>query len=130
MTREDISNLIAQGEGATLEFKRSLSKELGREVCAFANARGGTILIGVSDTGEIVGVSDQNRLKSRVQSIARSADPTMVVEIESGGEVLVVVVPPQKRRPYSFGGRFFMREGGGQWHSFWRSRRRLFLSLS
>ena len=114
MTREDISNLIAQGEGATLEFKRSLSKELGREVCAFANARGGTILIGVSDTGEIVGVSDQNRLKSRVQSIARSADPTMVVEIESGGEVLVVVVPPQKRRPYSFGGRFFMREGGGE----------------
>ena len=55
-------------------------------------------------------MSDHNRLKSRVQSIARSADPTITVEVESVGEVLLVVVPPQKRKPYSFGGRFFLRE--------------------
>ena len=111
MTPEAVSDLINQGEGATVEFKRSLSKELGRELCAFANANGGTILIGVSDAGEVVGVSDHNRLKSRVQSMARSADPAIVVEIESAEEILRVVVPAQKRKPYSFGGRFFMREG-------------------
>ena len=48
MTREAISDLIARGEGSTMEFKRSLGRELGRELCAFANADGGTILIGVS----------------------------------------------------------------------------------
>ena len=69
------------------------------------------MLIGVSDTGEVVGVSDHNRLKSRVQSIARSEDPAITVEVESVGEVLLVVVPPQKRKPYSFDGRFFLREG-------------------
>ena len=55
MTPDAISDLIARGEGPTVEFKRSLTKDVGRELCAFANAGGGIILIGVSDAGEIVG---------------------------------------------------------------------------
>ena len=111
MTREAVSDLVTRGEGSTMEFKRSLGRELGRELCAFANADGGTILIGASDAGEMVGVTDHNRLKSRVQSIARSADPAIAVEVESAGSVVRVLVPRQMRKPYSFGGRFFMREG-------------------
>ena len=111
MTRGAISDLIAGGEGATVEFKRSLARDVGRELCAFANAGGGTVLLGVTDAGEIVGVADHNRSKARVLSTARSADPPIEVEVESAGEVLRVAVPPQKRKPYSFGGRFFMRDG-------------------
>ena len=66
MIQEAISDLIARGEGSTVGFKRSLTKDVGRELCAFANAGGRTILIDVSDAGEIVGVADHNRLKSRV----------------------------------------------------------------
>lgn len=111
MTQDVISDVIAHGEGSTVEFKRSMTKDIGRALCAFANAGGGTILIGVSDAGKIVGVADHNRLKSRVQSTARSADPLIEVDVESVGRVLRVTVPPQKRKPYSFGGRFFMRTG-------------------
>ena len=75
------------------------------------NADGGTILIGVTDTGEIIGVANHNRLKSRLQSTARSAEPSIELEVTSVDRVLRVVVPPQKRKPYSFGGRFFMRIG-------------------
>ena len=107
----DLAGVLASGEGPTVEFKRSLTKDIGRELCAFANAGGGTVLIGVSDAGKVVGVADHNRLKSRVVSTARSADPPIVVEVESVGEILRVAVPPQKRKPYSFGGRFFMRDG-------------------
>ena len=107
----ELAKLLAGGEGATVEFKRSLTKDLGRELCAFANAGGGTVLVGVSDAGKLVGVTDHNRLKSRVLSTARSADPPIEVEVKSAGEILRVVVPPQKRKPYSFGGRFFMRDG-------------------
>ena len=107
----DLANVIARGEGATTEFKRSLTKDVGRELCAFANAGGGTVLVGVSDAGKVVGVADHNRLKSRVLSTARSADPPIEVKVESVGEILRVIVPPQKRKPYSFGGRFFMRDG-------------------
>ena len=111
MTTNVISALIVRGEGPTIEFKRSLTKDVGRELCAFANADGGTILIGVTDAGEIVGVANHNRLKSRLQSTARSAEPSIELEVTSVDRVLRVVVPPQKRKPYSFGGRFFMRIG-------------------
>ena len=111
MTLNAVSDLIARGEGPTVEFKRSLTNDVGRELCAFANSDGGTILIGVTDTGETVGVANPNRLKSRLQSTARSADPPIELEVESVDRILCVVVPPQKRKPYSFGGRFFMRIG-------------------
>ncbi len=75
MNQGTLSDLLALGEGFTTEFKRSGTAGLGREVCAFANATGGTILLGVADDGEVCGVGSHNRLKSEVQSIARSADP-------------------------------------------------------
>lgn len=111
MNPQSLSDLIALGEGSTAEFKRAMPSDLGREIYAFANATGGVILLGVADAGEIVGVADHNPLKSRVQSTARSADPPISVEVESVGEVLCVVVPRQERKPYSFGGRFFIRDG-------------------
>ena len=100
----ELAGMLARGEGATVEFKRSLTKEVGRTLCAFANAGGGTVLIGVSDAGEAVGVANHNRLKARVLSTGRSADLPIGVEVESLGAVLRVVVPPQNRQPYSFGG--------------------------
>ena len=57
MKQAAISDLIALGEGFTTEFKRSGMSGLGREICAFANATGGMILLGVADNGEVCGVS-------------------------------------------------------------------------
>ena len=111
MNQPTLSHLIALGEGFTTEFKRSMPSDLGREICAFANATGGVILIGVDDAGTVIGVRDHNRLKSRVQSVARSADPPVAVEVESQGSVLCVTVPEQHGKPYSYGGRFYVREG-------------------
>ena len=106
-----LHNLIALGEGFSTEFKRSGTSNLGRELCAFANAMGGTVLIGVTDKGEIVGVKNANRLKSEVQSLARSIDPPLVVDIELVDQVLVIDVPAQNSKPYSFAGKFYIREG-------------------
>jgi len=111
MTLADITNLIALGEGFTTEFKRAGTSNLGREICAFANATGGVILIGVTDAGEIIGVCSHNRLKSEVLSIARSAEPPIAVEVESVGGVLCVTVPDQHSKPYSFGASSFCAKG-------------------
>ncbi len=90
MTSKELCDIIALGEGFTTEFKRSGTSHLGREICAFANATGGVILLGVSDEGEISGVSDFNRLKSEVQAVARSAEPPIAVDMEMVEEVLVL----------------------------------------
>ena len=88
MNRQALSDLIAQGEGCTSEFKRSMPSDLGREICAFANASGGVILLGVTDKGDIVGVADHSKLRSQVQSIARSAEPLIKLEVASIASVM------------------------------------------
>ena len=111
MNKKSLFNITALGEGFTTEFKRSMSSNLGREICAFANATGGVILIGVTDDGEIVGVANHNKLKSQVQSIARSADPPIAVEMDSVNGVLRITIPEQHGKPYAFGGKYYIREG-------------------
>lgn len=111
MKRKNLEDLISLGEGYTTEFKQSGTSSLGREICAFANASGGVILIGVSDDGAILGVGNHNSLKSEVQNIARSSDPPIAVEIESIGKVLSIKIPTQHSKPYSFAGKFYIREG-------------------
>lgn len=111
MDSEELKDLIALGEGFTLEFKRSVSDNLGREICAFANATGGKILIGVEDNSNIIGIKNPNKLKSRIQSIVRSIDPQLSVDIVAVNTVLVVDIPEQRGKPFSYTGKFYIREG-------------------
>ncbi len=49
---QEILSLIQSGEGYNAEFKVRVPnklKELSEEICAFANASGGVLIIGVSD---------------------------------------------------------------------------------
>ena len=61
MTRivdSDLVGVIDRGEDATLEFKRPLTKDIGRSCARALTAGGGTVLVGVSDAGRVVGVGD------------------------------------------------------------------------
>ena len=66
----DVANLISQGETDAVEFKSSLRINLHtgqadekmhlaslKTIAGFLNAKGGTLLIGVADDGEILGIS-------------------------------------------------------------------------
>ncbi|NOY74953.1 MAG: hypothetical protein GXP32_04075, partial [Kiritimatiellaeota bacterium] len=113
MTINEIKTIIALGEGFSSEFKKSASdkKSIGREICAFANATGGVLLIGVADDGEIVGVDHHNKLKSEIQSIVRSIEPPLVAETYSIESLVAIVVPSQNAKPYSYAGKFYLRDG-------------------
>jgi ATP-dependent DNA helicase RecG len=106
---KELDKLLRIGEGYAVEFKSSPS-HLGREICAFANAAGGRILIGVDDQGRKVGVKNPNRTISEIQTIARNMDPPLVLEIEVANDVLVVSVPSGPSKPYSANGLFYIRE--------------------
>lgn len=61
--RKELVLLLRQGEGSTLEFKRSTGelKEGMKTLCAFLNGSGGKVLFGVRPEGTVegLGVSDQ-----------------------------------------------------------------------
>jgi len=56
-TAEQVRALIAAGESQTVELKAQLreARILARLISAFGNARGGVVLVGVGDQGEILG---------------------------------------------------------------------------
>lgn len=58
MTIPDFIRLVKTGEGSYLEFKRTISspEKVAREIAAFANTRGGILLIGVNDNKTVPGV--------------------------------------------------------------------------
>lgn len=61
---EGLKRLIAEGESDTVEFKTKLppENEIAKVMTGFANSRGGILIIGVNDKGEIVGLQDNEAL--------------------------------------------------------------------
>ncbi len=107
----NLTGLLRQHEGKTLEFKRDLSStdRLLRSVVAFANTSGGTILIGVEDgTRNVVGVADPLAEEERVANLVSDAvSPRLLPDIEllrhRDRSVLAVRVYPSSRRPHFLG---------------------------
>ncbi|MDE0018130.1 MAG: putative DNA binding domain-containing protein [Candidatus Poribacteria bacterium] len=86
-TLTELIEKIYLGEDATIEFKKELPhrNSLADEIAAFANARGGVILIGVDDNGEIVGVNLQELTRAEktvVETCADSIDPLVPIFTE------------------------------------------------
>lgn len=64
----DLPSLRKKGEGQYLEYMQaypSQARDLAKEMAAFATAGGGLILIGIDDSGGLVGLSDVNEMSAR-----------------------------------------------------------------
>ena len=99
---------IASGEGRDLEFKRGLPRDrkTARTLCAFANTRGGRLLVGVTDRGEVYGVSRPREVVARLREICRTElDPALDVVLKSvrldGKSVVCCSVPLSPSRPHA-----------------------------
>ncbi len=118
LNTETIQSLIDSGESYNVEFKvRAPSKvrELTEEICAFANADGGYLLIGVDDNGQVVGTNLENDKRSAVQSSISEISPALHCELYSvnveGKTVWIIDIPSGKDKPYIFSGSIYVREG-------------------
>src|SRR6266446_6036426 len=59
MTKTELLEVIRNGEHSGVEFKRDTidNRVLAKELVAFANLRGGIVLLGVEDDGTIAGLT-------------------------------------------------------------------------
>lgn len=64
-----IKTLILQGEGERLDFKNRISscEKIAKTLVAFANSKGGKLLVGVADNGYIKGVKNEDEEKYMLQ---------------------------------------------------------------
>lgn len=104
---DELATLVAAGEDSFVEFKdsRVTNSDMAKELCAFANAGGGRILVGVDDDGVIVGADGWD--DERVMNIARTAiDPPITptfqrIAREDGRVVVVIGADSGAEKPYA-----------------------------
>ena len=78
MPTNPLQQLIRQGESQTLEFKSSLKlkNEIGQTISAFANTKGGIVLIGVSDQSKPLGLTiGKKTMEDTANWIKENTDP-------------------------------------------------------
>ncbi|MCF6183817.1 MAG: ATP-binding protein, partial [Bacteroidales bacterium] len=113
----ELLDLIQKGESSTVQFKVRIDKkdkkksayDLGTEMVAFANTKGGTLIVGVVDeTGEIDGLSYEelqvtNQLLANVSTNnVKPAINIFTETVEVGEEkVIVVQVPEGISKPHT-----------------------------
>ncbi len=106
MSRQDLKNLISTGESSFLEFKHKVAspEKLAKEIAAFANTKGGKILIGVADNGDMVGVESYMEEEFWITQAAEDCCipvPTITIELISfsGTDILLIDVPESDEKP-------------------------------
>jgi predicted HTH transcriptional regulator len=106
----ELRRLVKRGEGIRLEFKRKASfpEKIVRELIAFANAEGGTLLIGVDDNGEIPGVKyPEEELVVVRKALEQRARPSIhvtesIIPLSEKKFVVQLDVHTDTKRPHWF----------------------------
>ena len=107
MKRQDLIDLIEEGENIHCEFKQKFSsaKKIAKEMIAFANTAGGFILFGIADDKEVVGVESE---KTEAELIADAANNFCEPPVEYyihykplyGKEIVIVEIPESEFKPH------------------------------
>lgn len=100
-------------ESQNIEYKESWRDEYLKWVCGFANAQGGTIYIGIDDTGNVVGMKNIKKLLEDIpnkirQGLGIVAD---VNKLTKDGKVYLEIKVKPSTFPISYRGEFHYRSG-------------------
>jgi len=117
----DLINILNCGEDSSHQFKQDIEniKSLSAEMVAFSNSDGGKIIVGVSDYGDITGLTKEqikklNQMISNVASehIKPAINPKIENIMTENGVVMVITIPEGLNKPYQdIDGVFWVKSG-------------------
>jgi predicted HTH transcriptional regulator len=117
MRATNIKKLIFEGEGVTLDFKKTITscEKIARTMASFANNKGGRLLIGVADDGTIKGVKSEDEERYMItraaQMFAKPALEPVFEEVYVDDKLLLVVeIPESDTKPH-----YALAEDGKWW---------------
>lgn len=111
MTKLELLELIQNGENSWVEFKRDdrrtrdFSEDFAKEIVAFSNGKGGKIIMGVEDDGNITGLSEAG-FEEWVMNVCRTlVRPGVIpfyeeIEIDQLHRVATVHIDMGYSKPY------------------------------
>lgn len=105
-------------ESEILELKSSFGvwKEIIKSLCAFANKRGGTVIVGFNDNGEPLNLKiGKHTLEDFVNKLKANTDPILYpsVNVKSFalGQIAEIYIPPSDYKPVFAFGKAYTRVG-------------------
>ena len=115
-----IKKLLLQGESDVLDFKQSISSasKIAKTMSAFANHKGGRLLIGVRDNKSISGIRSEDEkymLDLAASFYCKPEIPLQIVEHEINGKtILECIIRRGDAKPY------FAKTEDGKWLAYIR----------
>ncbi|TLV02632.1 AlbA family DNA-binding domain-containing protein [Dyadobacter luticola] len=102
-----IFQIIQEGEGLTVEFKRTIDSpfKIAKTLVSFANTAGGNLLVGVMDNGALLGVGSELRELEKLEKATRDLiEPQILIRIKSelldGKKLLWIEVAESESKPH------------------------------
>lgn len=108
-----MSTAIKKKENNDIEFKESWNDNNLKAICAFANTKGGTLLVGVDDKGVIKGLAEAKKLLEDIPSKIREwlgLTPEVQLKKSKDKEYIEVRIK-ETNSPISLRGKYYVRSG-------------------
>ncbi len=130
-----IHEILTNGENSYIEFKERFDNatSVAEEIVAFLNFKGGSILWGISDTGEVIGIRNpQQSIEERVMNICReNIIPPIIPGFKTydiqGKRIARMIVSEGLEKPYrTKQGKYLIRIGSTKRHASREELARLF----
>jgi len=122
--QKKVNQLISQGEGLEIEFKESfesLSRSVFETICSFLNRKGGHILLGVADNGEIKGIKEDS-LQLQLDILARDMNNPQIISpsfyisseiVELKSKKVIYLYVPESSQVHLYKGSIYDRNEDG-----------------
>lgn len=101
-----IQQLILQGEGESLDYKQTISSspKIAKTMAAFANHKGGTLLVGVRDNRTIAGIRPEEERYMLEQAASFYCKPEIEIQMKEhsidGLQLIECTIPEGDEKPY------------------------------
>ena len=110
----DIFEILKKGESETVEFKTRFNKETIVSLAAFANTKGGKVVVGVDNKGRVIGIDVRPETVQRyLNEIKVATYPQIMANVDEhqidGKTVLVFEISEYPVKPISFKNRYYKR---------------------
>lgn len=134
MDRLELQERILKWEDLHTEFKESLpdNETLAKSIVCFANTDGGQLIIGVSSSGDYIGVENPDDAMRRIDDVAfnRCEPPISILPetVDLDGKIILIInIPKGEQRPYrTRSGLYYIRSGNRCRQASWEEIRRLY----
>jgi predicted HTH transcriptional regulator len=120
---ENLQKKICKGEGVSLDFKQTISNKykIAKTIASFANNKGGSILVGVADSGTIVGIDAEQEMYMLFEASEYLNDPPVDIDfivydnLEEDIQVVEAIIANSLKKPH------LTVDENGEWHIYIRS---------